>query len=94
MQDRKTGGYYYLPIGQLSPIVADALLALARARFDPHARITSGNAAIETRLIHRAELDSLARDLAPPPRCQSCRHSLAPPPPSGFPARTLLTLAA
>ena len=83
-----------MPIGQLSPIVADALLALARARFDPHARITSGNVAIETRLIHREALDSLARDLAPPPRCQGCRYTSASWPPSGLPARALAEIAA
>lgn len=70
MQDRSSG-MYYLTIGQLSPIVAAAVLSLARDRFDPAARLTRDGRAIQTRLIHRAELDQLARDLAPKP----CPHT-------------------
>lgn len=65
MQDRKGGGFYYLQIGHLPHILAEALLQLTRRRIDNQARITRDRRAIETRLPHRAELEQLARDITP-----------------------------
>lgn len=74
MQDRRNSGYYYLQVGQLPPIYATALLALARVQFDPGARFTRDNLAIETRLAHRACLDALARELLNPEPPQTVRR--------------------
>ena len=67
MQDRHSGGHYYLQVGHLPPILAGALLRLTQAPIDPHARITGDGRALETGLKHRADVELLGRDIAPLP---------------------------